>query len=196
MDTVFLVCAALGGTLLLCQFLLAVLGLGHHDIDHDHDFGHDHDHAVDHDHESSWYAGLLTIRTVLTALTFFGLGGLVALEANLDSSAALGIAVLSGVGVLFLVAWLMKSMHHLKADGTVHIERAVGKTGTIYLSVPANQAGAGKVTVKVQNRTVEYQAITRQEALATGTPVQVVAVISPDTVEVIPVPQAQRISHV
>jgi hypothetical protein len=196
METVFLVCAALGGTLLLCQFLLSVLGLGHHDIDHDHDFGHDHDHGVDHEHESSWYTGLLTLRTVLTALTFFGLGGLVALEARLNSSAALGIAVISGVGVLFLVAWLMKSMQHLKADGTVHIERAVGKTGTVYLSVPANQAGAGKVTVKVQNRTIEYQAVTRQEALATGTPVQVVAVVSPDTVEVIPVPQAQRISHV
>jgi len=75
----------------------------------------------------------------------------------------------------------------LKADGTQRIDRAVGNTGTVYLSVPANQEGTGKVTVKVQNRTVEYLAVTRHQALATGTPVQVVAVVGPDTVEVAPV---------
>jgi hypothetical protein len=191
---IFLVCAAIGGTLLLCQFLLGLLGLGHHDVDHDHDLDHGHD--VDHDHESSWYVGMLTFRSVVTAVTFFGLGGLAAAEASLHPSVCFGLAVACGVGSLFVVAWLMKSLHRLKADGTVHIDRAVGKTGTVYLSIPGNQTGAGKVTVKVQNRTVEYLAITRQESLATGTPVQVVAVVSCDTVEVAPVPQPQAVSHV
>jgi hypothetical protein len=191
---IFLVCAAVGGTLLLCQFVLNLLSLGHHDVDHDHTLDQGHD--VDHDHDSSWYVGILTFRAVVTAVTFFGLGGLVAVEATLGPEVAIGLAVASGAGALFAVAWLMKSLHHLKDDGTVHIDRAVGKTGIVYLSIPANQSGAGKVTVKVQNRTVEYLAVTRQESLATGTPVQVVAVISSNTVEVAPVPQPQKVSHV
>ena len=68
----------------------------------------------------------------------------------------------------------------LKAEGTQRIDRAVGRTGTVYLSVPGKNSGAGKVTVKVQNRTVEYQAVSRNEALATGTPIQVVAVVGPE----------------
>jgi hypothetical protein len=192
MEMVFLVCAAVGGTLLLCQFLIGLLGFGHHDVGHDHDLGHGHD--LDHDHESSWYVGILTFRAIVTAVTFFGLAGLAAMEASLSVLESLALGVLAGAGALFLVAWLMKSMHRLKADGTVRIDRAVGKTGTVYLSIPGNQAGAGKVTVKVQNRTVEYLAVTRQEPLATGTPVQVVAVISSDTVEVVPVPQPQPVS--
>ena len=63
METLYLVCAAVGGTLLVCQFLLGLLGLGHHDIDHDHDVGgHDHDHGADHEHHGSWYTGILTLR--------------------------------------------------------------------------------------------------------------------------------------
>jgi hypothetical protein len=191
---IFLVFAAVGGTLLLCQFLLSLLGLGHHDVDHDHDMDQGHD--LDHDHESSWFVGVLTFRAVVTALTFFGLGGLAAVEASLEPLVAWGLAIASGAGALFGVAWLMKSLHRLKADGTVHIDRAVGKTGTVYLSIPGNRTGSGKVTVKVQNRTVEYLAVTRQGSLATGTPVEVVAVVSSDTVEVAPVPQPQQVSRV
>jgi len=194
-ETLYLVCAAVGRTLLVCQFLLSLLGLGHHDIDHGHDAG-GHDHDFDHDHHVSWYVGILTLRTVAAALTFFGIAGLAAGEVYGEPVLVFVLAVLAGAGALFAVAWMMKALHRLKADGTLRIERAVGKTGTVYLSVPGNGGGAGKVTVKVQNRTVEYLAISRQEPLATGTPVQVVAVVGPDTVEVVPVPQAQRISHV
>ena len=200
METIFLVCAAVGGTLLVCQVLLGLFGLGHHEMGGDHDVGHDgdagHDADHDHGHGSSWFVGVLTFRTIVTAVTFFGLAGLTALEAKADPSFALGVACLAAVGSLFAVWWLMQGLQRLKADGTLRIDRAVGKTGTVYLSVPGNQEGAGKVTVKLQNRTVEYLAVTRQQALATGTPVQVVAVTGPDTVEVISMPQAQRINHV
>ena len=42
----------------------------------------------------------------------------------------------------------------------------------------------GKVTLRLQNRTVEYQALTPHGALPTGSPVVVTAVLGPDTVEV------------
>jgi hypothetical protein len=193
MEAVYLVCAAVGGTLLLCQFLLGLLGLGHHDVDHDHDVGHGHD--IDHDHES-WYVGILTFRTLVTAVTFFGLVGLATIEATEDSTLALTLALLAGLGALVGVAWLMKALYRLKADGTLRIDRTVGRTGTVYLSIPGNQAGAGKVTIKVQNRTVEYLAVTRQETLATGTPIQVVGIVGPDTVEVTPVSLAPSVTHV
>jgi hypothetical protein len=197
MESIFLVCAAVGGTLLVCQFVMSLLGVGHHDVGTDHDVGHDmgadhdthHDSGHDH-HASSWFVGVLSFRALVTAITFFGLGGLSAIEATGDPSISLGVAVVAGAGSLLAVIWAMRLLMRLKADGTTRIGRAVGITGTVYLSVPANQEGTGKVTVKLQNRTVEYLAVTRHEALACGTCVQVVAVVGPHTVEVISAPQA------
>jgi hypothetical protein len=188
MEIVFLVCVAVGGTLLVCQFLLSLLGIGHHDIDHDHDVGHHDGHDNDHAHDrESWFVSILTFRSLVAAVTFFGLGGLIAYHSDAaeESLMPLAVATASGVAALLAVGWIMKLMQRLKAEGTIHIDRAVGTTGTVYLSIPGNNNGTGKVTVKLQSRTVEYLAVTRHEALTTGTPIQVVAVVGPDTVEVV-----------
>lgn len=194
MDTIFLVCAAIGGTLLLCQVVLMVLGLGgHNDFGHGaHVLGH---HEPGHEAESSWFANLLTFRTIVAALTFFGLAGLTASAGKAEPPQALLIAVAAGAGALFLVAWLMRTLRNLRSDGTVHVERAVGKSGTVYLTVPGRKAGAGKVTLTLQNRTMEYQAITADQELPTGAKVVVLSVVSPDTVEVIPANDVESATH-
>jgi hypothetical protein len=193
-------CALLGGTLLACQFLMSLLGIGHHHDIGGHDF-HDAAHPLgghdaDHDASTSWLVGILTFRTVVAALTFFGLAGRAAVAADLSPESSFGLALAGGASALFLVAWLMRSLYALKAEGTVRIQRAIGQKGTVYLSIPGHRGGAGKVHLNLQNRTVEYQAVTAHEPLTTGTPVQVVAVVNSDTVEVIPAPTPERITHV
>jgi membrane protein implicated in regulation of membrane protease activity len=193
-ETIYLSCAVLGGTLLVCQFLLGLIGFGdHHDAgtDHDvHDTGGDHDtqhEHGDHDAHATWFVGVLTFRSAVAALTLFGLAGLTArVNLHFDPLQAGVIALAAGAGTLFLVAYMMRSLHRLKADGTVRIERAVGHNGTVYLTIPAAKAGRGKVTLNLQNRTVEYQAVTPNQQLPTGAKVVVTAVIAPDTVEVVP----------
>lgn len=182
MDTLFQVCAALGGTLLVCQLVASLVGFGG-----DHDF--DHDAHVDvaghgHDHGGNWFFGVLTFRTITAAVTFFGLGGLIALQYGTNELSALGLAGAAGAGALYAVALMMQSLKSLKADGTTRIDRAVGQAGTVYLRVPGSKAGPGKVHLMLQNRTVEYQAVTAGGELSTGTPVRVVAVVNADTVEV------------
>ena len=201
METLFLVCAVIGGTLLVVQFLLGLVGLGgHHDLggghdvhlDTPHDVHHDAGHDADDADHGSWLASVLTFRAVVAALTFFGLAGMASLRNGLDPAPSLAVALAAGGGALALVASLMRAMSRLRADGTARVERTVGQTGTVYLSIPANKAGAGKVTVVVQNRTMEYQALTAGDALPTGARVLVTAVISPDTVEVLAAPQPER----
>jgi hypothetical protein len=191
---IYTICAVLGGTLMVCQFLLSLLGLGHHhefgsDAEAAHDFGgHDHPadgHDVGHEAQASWYVGVLTFRTLVAALLFFGLAGRAAEATDLDAGTCLLVALCAGGAALFGVAWMMRTLYRLRADGTVRIDRAVGSSGTVYLTVPANKAGLGKVLLNVQNRTVEYQAVTPHQALPTGSPVRVLAVVNADTVEVI-----------
>lgn len=204
METVYLVCAVAGGTLLVCQFLMTLAGLGgDHDLgDHDvaHDIGHDatgHDHDAGHDHGNAWFVGVLTFRTIVAAVAFFGLAGKFAAANELAPMQTFGLATASGVAALFLVAAVMKAMMRLRSDGTVRIERTVGTTGIVYLSIPASRGGVGKVTLSLQNRTVELQAVTAEpNDLPTGTKVVTVAVLNSGTVEVALAPCAEGVAHV
>jgi hypothetical protein len=192
METLYLICATVGGTILICQVLLMFLGFGdHHDIDsHEIHLGDHHD--VAHEHEASWFARTLTLRSVVAALTFFGLAGMAGSAKELAPPLHLAVALAAGAGAFFLVGWLMQSLQKLKAEGTVRIERAIGTKGTVYLTVPGQKTGVGKVTLNLQNRTVEYQAVTAQQELATGAKVVVVSIVSPDTVEVVPAVEVER----
>ncbi|MCI0703730.1 MAG: hypothetical protein L0241_21945 [Planctomycetia bacterium] len=185
METIFLICAILGGTIVVCQLAAGLLGFGgFEDADTDHDAG-DTGGDVDHDDgHGNMFFGLLSVRTATAALLFFGLGGMTALYYGASEMAAFGIAVGSGVLALYLVALAMRSLTKLKAEGTARIERSVGRAGTVYLRIPASKTGPGKIHLMLQNRTVEYQAITAGDELPTGTPIKVVAVINSDTVEV------------
>src|SRR5262245_54191345 len=207
METTYLVCAIVGGTLIACQFLMTLLGLGggHDFVGHDgggHDFhmdahheaGHDSGHEG-HDHGSSWFLGLLTFRTLTAAVAFFGLTGLMTVRANLEPLQSLALSVGAGAAALLLVGWLMRQLGRMNVDGTVRIDRAVGSKGTVYLTIPAGRAGVGKCHVSQQNRTVEYKAVTSLDSLATGAKIVVVAVIGPDTIEVALATDSERPIH-
>jgi hypothetical protein len=201
----YLITACAGGTLLVLQFLLGLVGLGGDhdtDIDHDidHDIGHDLGHDLGHDaqggnegagHEgATWLFHLLSLRTIAAGLTFFGLTGLTAWHFGRDSVTTLLLAVAAGGGALVLVALILRGFRQLQEDGTLRIRRAIGVVGTVYLRVPGQRSGTGKITVKLQNRSVELLAMTSGEELPTNSRAVVVGVVSSDTVEVAPVPES------
>jgi hypothetical protein len=74
----------------------------------------------------------------------------------------------------------------LRAEGTARIGRALGSPATVYLRIPANRSGAGKIQLNLQNRTMEYEAVTSGDEIPTGAKVTVVGIVASDTVEVRP----------
>ena len=206
---IYSVCAAIGGTILVCQFVMSILGLAGHevgdgdlgDIDVDHSAaGHDmgHDASGDHphgEHTSTWFFGVITFQTVVAAMTLFGLAGLAAGTSGWNAGATFILALAAGAGAMFGVHSLMRALHKLRADGTVRIAACVGRPGTVYLRVPASRAGAGKVHVNVQNRSVEFEAVTSADELPSGARVLVVGVVGPETVEVAAVNESENTAH-
>jgi len=196
----YLVCAIIGCTLIVCQFLMTLFGMGHDGADlagdgHFDASGHDMSggHDVGHGHEPSIFFGMLSFRAISAALAFFGLIGLAAAD-YVQPAAAFGLAIAAGMLAMFIMAYLMRLLTRLNIDGTVRIQRSVGSRGTVYLSIPAQRGGVGKVHVSVLNRTIEYKAVTANDDLPTGAKVVVVGVISADTVEVAPAPHAMSFS--
>jgi hypothetical protein len=173
METFYLICAGLGGTVIVLQFLASAFGIGH---DGDHDFDHDADHG-------DGFLGMLTARSVAAAVTFFGLSGLTALSQDVPPMGALAAAVMGGVVALYSVASIMNMFKKLKQDGTAKLEDAVGLTGTCYLRIPANNTAPGKVSLTLQNRTVECEAFSINE-VPTGRTVRVIGLRDPNTLDV------------
>lgn len=192
-------CAVLGCTVLVCQFVLTLTGatdaddfesgdVGDHGGDGD-EIGNAHAAAgphgePNHAHSSSWFFGIVTLRTVTSALAFFGLTGLAMNASEVEPFPGLAVASCAGVGALYLVHWMMKSLSHLRAEGTVRIRDAVGAVGSVYVRIPGGNAGPGKVQIMLQGRTVELAATTDNGALPTGARIVVTKVVGPDAVEV------------
>lgn len=213
MTILFMICAAVGGTILVCQAILMLMGLGgddlHTDVPHDigHDFGgaadaahghggdfhsdassHGHgQHDQSHEHSSTWFFKVISFRTVTAALTFFGLTGMACQSSGMSTPMTLLWAVGAGLVAMYAVFWAMQTLYTLKSEGTAHIEGAIGLPATVYLGIPGGNGGQGKIQINLQNRTMEYLALTPGDPLPTGSKVVVIGVLGPDTVEVRPV---------
>ena len=190
MTTFFVVCAVLGGGVLVVQLLLGLLGVI--DAGGDAHVGDAHDHAGA--HTASEGLDLLSVRALSAGVAFFGLGGLTGLATPLGLWAAIPLALIAGIAAMFGTAVAMRWMLGFEDDGTVSIHGAIGATGTVYLTIPGERKGSGKVTLTLQNRIVEYQAITSDAPLPTGAPIMVVDVVGPDTVHVVADPTRKELS--
>lgn len=195
---VFVVCATIGSTVLVFQFVLTVIGLGGEafdldmpdgdvDVDLDLDFDADTGSDIEAGHVgSSWLFGMISVRTVVAAMAFFGLGGLAARSADASTGATLLVALAAGAAAMYGVYWIMRGLKSLNSEGTPRIGQALDRYGTVYTTIPAKKSGSGKIQINVQNQTMEYLAMTSGEKLSPGTKVVVVDVITPTTVAVEP----------
>ena len=163
MVTIYLVCAVLGGTVLVCQFVLTLVGIGGEAADDFGDAGGDAvgddvgDDFADDGHGSSWFFGVLSFRTLVAALTFFGLVGMATSSSEISPGVSLGAAVAAGLAAMYAVHWMMLALHRLQGEGTVRVERAVGKTGTVYLTIPGGKSGTGKSAPSARTGAAGYR---------------------------------------
>ena len=177
-----LLCVAVPATvIMILQTVLIFIGMaGHSDVDMPDDngidgvFGSDSPDAPDvHFGDSG-----LRIFTVRGMVAFFAVGGWAGLSAlSLSGSAAAAIitAFIAGSLALLMVAWFFKWAASLNENGTLQMESAVGKVGEVYITVPPEMSGTGKVNVIIQGRMTEAEAMTDcDRPLKYGEPVEVV----------------------
>ncbi len=191
LQIIYFVSAVFGCTMMILQLLLLTLGLGGDDVDFesDSDVGDtgsaDGPEQISHSSSADIFK-VLSIRTVIAALAFFGLGGLIGLSATGNKAISVIFALGFGIIAMYVVYYLYLSIARLKSDGSISDRTLVGCMGNVYVRIPAYGEGVGKVLVTQQERTMEYEAITTGVELKSGTPILVVRIVSPTTVEVKP----------
>lgn len=126
---------------------------------------------------------LLTIRNFVAFFVLFGWSGLAFIQLDFPLLATLGLSFLCGFIMMCVTAGLFLLSIKLQSDGTLDYSQAKGLTGTVYLSIPPYRQGKGKITVTLQNRMIEMDALNISNLeILTGTPVRITDVINSNAV--------------
>jgi len=162
---VFAMIAIPSTLVLLLQTILLFFGIGD-DIEGDLDVLEGSDDGL----------VLFSLRGIMGMAAVGGWSGLVLYQADLPLAAVVPIALLLGLGALVGIAFLMKLSLRLQSSGNIDLGHAIGKVGIVYIPIPANLQGVGKVNITVQERLIEVEAMTAAgRKIATGESVRVVS---------------------
>lgn len=165
-------CIGLAATLvLILQIITMLFGVGENTTDIDLDGDGEPDVSID-------TSDGFTLFSVRGVVAFFAIGGWVGyIFADKNTALAIVLSVITGSLALVGMAFIMRGIMKMRSDGNINITKAIGKTADVYLTIPAKEAGAGKITMTLEERFVELSAIQNGDTpLLTGTKVRVIAV--------------------
>ncbi|MGB3367394.1 MAG: hypothetical protein WBA54_07900 [Acidaminobacteraceae bacterium] len=175
MDKVLYYIAVPSSVALILQTVLTFIGMGDSgDFDSDVLDGTE----FDGDFEISFQ--IFTIRNFIAFFTFFSWGGLWAnsIASNSDFVVII-LALLSGFMAMLMSSGLFYFMKKMAVSGTMNIKYAVGKIGEVYMPIPKEKSGSGKIQVIIQGALREVEAVSNSEfILETGSSVKVVALLN------------------
>lgn len=118
---------------------------------------------------------IFTVRGIIAFFVIFGWVGVVMQSADINLLITLIVATICGFAMMVLIAYLFKLVMRLKSDGTADNRNALGSAGKVYLTIPPERSGEGKINVMLQGSYVERNAVTDEaEAIPTGCEIIVV----------------------
>jgi len=160
-------CAAIPMTVvMMLQLILMIIGVGFgSDTDGDVDDG-----AIDSnaetsppDSKGSGNTSTFKVFTIRGIVAFFALGGwagLAALAAGLHPFWAIQISLFVGVCALLLAAIIIRLALRMQTSGNINLNNAISQTAVVYIRIPSKRSDKGKVTMVLQERFVELDAVT------------------------------------
>ncbi len=120
-----------------------------------------------------------TIRGFLTFFAIFGWSGIFFLKLDINTYLSLAFAI--GLGFIFMVitAYIFSFFVSMQNSGNMEIESSIGLDGTVYIRIPANRSGVGKINAVVSGRYAEFDAMTdSEEIIPTGAVIKVVGLVN------------------
>lgn len=174
--------AIFASIVVLIQMTMSFAGMGDIDSgDADVDFSTDTDSL---DNAGSMH--LLSIRNIFYFLLGFGWAG-VSFWSTIPNTILLCIiAVIIGCLFVAIFIFLFRQMMKLQSNGAFNINDAVGKVCDVYLRIPGNSQGLGKVQISFNGSVQELDARTTGDPIPSGAKVRVLRVIDKKVLEVEP----------
>jgi len=140
---------------------------------------------------SSENVSVFRIFTIRGIVAFFALGGwtgLAALSAGVHPFWAIQLSIFVGVCALLLAAIVIRLALRMQTSGNVNLNNAISQTADVYIRIPPARSDKGKITMLLQERFVELDAITDHDAdINPESKVKVIAITDDNCVIVSPI---------
>lgn len=174
---IFWGCAVVASLIFLVQMVLTLIGMDSSDMDVDFDGANTMDLGGG--------LNLFTIKNFIGFLVGFGWAGVCFYNSITSSILLILVAVI--VGLLFVGVFVViyKQTKKLEHNGAFQIDEVKGTTVSVYLRIPAQGSGKGKVQVSQNGSVHELDALTDGEEIPSGAKVKVVEIVDNETVKVV-----------
>lgn len=127
---------------------------------------------------------LFSFRNLINFLLGFSWTG-IAYSSVIENPTLLLLASLaSGIAFVGIFFFAIGQIQKLAEDNTFRIENCLNKSASVYLAIPGNQSGKGKVMVSVKGAMHELEAVTSGPPISSGEEVIVVKIINESLIKV------------
>ena len=120
---------------------------------------------------------LFSFRNLINFLLGFGWTGVSFYNSIENQSLLILLSVLIGASFVYLFFIIIKQLMKLSENNSFNIKETLNKTAEVYLSIPENKTGKGKVMLSVRGSVHELDAMTNdQEKINTGSIVKIISI--------------------
>ena len=169
-------CIAIASSLIfVIETVLTFIGIDH-DIDTDFDI---HDASFDADPSMNLY----TFRNLVNFLLGMSWTAILLKDEIRSKALLVIIAFAAGVALVAAGMYMFRWLSRMQQSGNIDVFKvAVGCQGKVYLTIPEERKGNGKVQITINDSVREYDAVTDSESpLRTGTSIKVIEVLDAST---------------
>ncbi|MBL4561520.1 MAG: hypothetical protein JKX79_11120 [Labilibaculum sp.] len=120
----------------------------------------------------------ISLKNLVAFFAVFGWTGIICLDMGLGAGVSTLIATLAGLVMMSIMASILYFMGKLVEEGTLDLNNAKGKVGNVYLLIPSNRKGMGKVQIEVQGLQTLDAVTDSDSEIPTGSVIQVIDVLN------------------
>lgn len=167
-------CAIVSSFVFLVQAILTLLGM-----DGDSDFDLDASTSSD-TMDLGGGLSLFSVRSFVNFFVGFGWAGIAFYSLIPQTWLLYVIAAVIGCFFVWLYFFIRRQTMRLQSDGSINVKKCIGSHCDVYLRIPAENSGTGKVQISINGSIHEYSAVTKGALLPSGSRARVVDVMDND----------------
>lgn len=121
---------------------------------------------------------LFSLRNLINFLLGFSWTGISFYTTISNKPLLIFLSLVVGVLFVYLFFLIIRQVQKLAEDNSFKITNTLNKTAEVYLTIPENKKGKGKVMISVNGAYHELEAMTENDKIQSGTVVRVVRIES------------------
>lgn len=119
---------------------------------------------------------LFTLRNLINFLLGFSWTGISFYSAIPNKPILIFVALVVGLLFIYIFLLIIQQIKKLAENNSFRLTDAMDKTAEVYLTIPGNKKGKGKIMISVKGSFHELEAITESDAIESGASVRVVKI--------------------